>query len=726
MKSRRLGNGLRQLKQNLHRGRNRSPSLTGCSTGKKRDNQEMEEEIKKVNLLAGRKRDEYKAIHERFQNYKNDVELLKSELDKAASDLTQLRATNKNYSAAIEEKRQQVEMAEQRLKSTQQKLEKAKEHTSKVEKTATQREEEAEEENKRLASIEREIEGLKEKSFRQNQELFQLKKEESNLIAEISGARSTLKTLTDKINSLDAEALRQQELVYSADFQIQQMERKVARAKGERSDEEKKILQARIDELTQERDEIQAQEKKLREQSKKLREEVKAVNREQEQLDQKIKDIEGKTEELMLENKSAGATLKSVSKEKEDAMVEHDLLKLEVRKLRSALSERSDEVYSLENRMTQLQLSKEERKKDIESHQRMQKGNLKLLEEERHKLAMDVQNRGSQVQKLRNKYKTVCDRIRGADDDDGGQPRSQAHFVIQQAQKREELQREGDELDASIKQCEREIKALVTTLKHLSIRNSEFRTSFHKADEDNSKTQTLQSLEQQTKDSTDLLFKKKRELQRVTAEVDEEKQRQRTLKDQQEQTNNRIETLQKKRSEASKDQENQLNRLTEKQEQLEEVKSNFRDHVGVEEQDLYGACEKNIEAAAVKAATQNVLYTLKQLAGLNKFPQLSKAVQEKAKARQLSLPARPPRPKGVEGQSSSHAASAVMPPGTGGDTTGESGGGSLQSRSQRDSSRTGSYWGGQKTTSRPATGSSQQSTPSQSSAVQVKTFDFGL
>ena len=64
-------------------------------------------------------------------------------------------------------------------------------------------------------------------------------------IAEISGAQASAKNLNHKIHTLDQESLRQQELVYNAEFQIQQMERKVARAGGERSDEEKIALNAR-------------------------------------------------------------------------------------------------------------------------------------------------------------------------------------------------------------------------------------------------------------------------------------------------------------------------------------------------------------------------------------------------------------------------------------------------------------------------------------------------
>lgn len=58
-----------------------------------------------------------------------------------------------------------------------------------------------------------------------------------------------MKNLQTKVHALDQEQTRQQELIYSAEFQIQQMERKVARGMGERTDEEKSLLNAKIREL---------------------------------------------------------------------------------------------------------------------------------------------------------------------------------------------------------------------------------------------------------------------------------------------------------------------------------------------------------------------------------------------------------------------------------------------------------------------------------------------
>ena len=50
--------------------------------------------------------------------------------------------------------------------------------------------------------------------------------------------------------------------------------------------------------------------------------------------------------------------------------------------------------------------------------------------------------------------------------------------MIKAAQEREELQRQGDELDQQIQKAEREIRALEKTLSHLFAKNAGYKRSF--------------------------------------------------------------------------------------------------------------------------------------------------------------------------------------------------------------------------------------------------------
>lgn len=50
--------------------------------------------------------------------------------------------------------------------------------------------------------------------FKAQNELYQLKTEQRNLEAEISGCENTLKNLESKINKLDHDSLKQAEIVY--------------------------------------------------------------------------------------------------------------------------------------------------------------------------------------------------------------------------------------------------------------------------------------------------------------------------------------------------------------------------------------------------------------------------------------------------------------------------------------------------------------------------------
>ena len=136
-----------------------------------------------------------------------EVELLKIELSKAASDAAQKRVENQHELARVEAAKEKLEHVRKRYQAVKRRLAVERGEMSSKELVAKGAEEK-----------------LKEQMFKQSQELFQLRQEEANLIAEISGAQAATKNLSGKVGKLDAQSLRQQELIYNAEFQIQQLE----------------------------------------------------------------------------------------------------------------------------------------------------------------------------------------------------------------------------------------------------------------------------------------------------------------------------------------------------------------------------------------------------------------------------------------------------------------------------------------------------------------------
>jgi chromosome segregation ATPase len=143
---------------------------------------------------------------------------------------------------------------------------------------------------------------------------------------------------------------------------------------------------------------------------------------------------------------------------------------------------------------------------------------LKALQEDRHRVTLELRQRQANVERLKSRFEAT-------NSDNNDEKHSQAYYVIKAAQKKEELQRRGDQLDQDIRKCEREIRALQTTLDHLNARNVAFRESFQKIDIKGDDAEILKQLEERIKLTKDQLFRKKKDLQRLVTDFDEDARR---------------------------------------------------------------------------------------------------------------------------------------------------------------------------------------------------------
>merc|ERR1719217_1823146 len=439
-------------------------------------------------------------------------------------------------------------------------------------------------ENEEVAE-QRKLQTLKEKMFKASQELFDLRQIEASTIAEISGSQSQVKNLRHKIRALDKESVKQAELIYNAEYEIQLMERKLSVVKGERSDAEKKQLNAQIEKCKEELKEAKDQEKFLVNQTRKVNNEYTRSRRREEEAERDKVKLREKINTVEMESNAVELDLKQYTEEEQEAMVSNDVMRLEIKRLRDQLSERADKVFTLENRKQQLKLSMAERKKEIAVHSDVQAVQLRLAEEEVHKVKMEVNGRKAQINMLAAKYEKVV-KSSSVRSEEGGEPKSQAYYMIQAAQKREELQRQGDELDQEIRRREREMRALEATLRHVNVRNTKYRTSFQKANMKSGEAEDMKQLEEQAKLAADALFRRKKELQRLATDFEEDDRRLRQV-------------------------EGQCTRLEERNGHLAEAKQQMEEET---------VQEKHFRAEGLRDATKSVLRTLGDLA--KAYPEL--------------------------------------------------------------------------------------------------------
>jgi len=604
------------------------------------ENNTVEQRSEVLSRLLSRRREEMMGMTTRISDFRDEMESLKNELTSAAEALVAKRSGNANKVKDLEERRVMLERQRHKYQLTKQQVEDEKQVTRTSEQSAKQAEDALEDAEKVFNKHLLRVKELKEQLLKEAQTVFEVKKKESQMRSSIHGNKAASKNLENKLAQLDKEAARQQELLYNAEFQIQQIERKISRGMGERSDEEKRALRQAIEDLEVKVDAVKEKRKMLQGQVRKLHNElVNTKNRKEAQIVRKG-ELQERQSELALENRMLEDEIKQDTKVKEDQAVQNDLLRLDVRRLRDLLAAKADAVFSLENRRQQLTLSMEERKEEISVHRDMLKAELRVLEEEKHGVTMDLREKEHNVEKLRARFS--AQNTQSAD----AEQHSQAYYVIQAAQKREELQRHGDELDHDIRRCEREIRALQTTLDHLNARNVAYRASFMKVDMKGTDVEVLKQMQERTKMAKDMLFRRKKELQRLMTDFEEDSRRLEQMKAQTVRVIKQKEHLESAMSQVEEELLTQDALGGELTERLARVTAKHR----AEEAELAGVgvhmlaegtlVEKASRADVVKDVVQNVLYTLGQLS--LEFPEVSDDLNSRMAEVGLRMPSKPP------------------------------------------------------------------------------------
>ncbi|XP_071508551.1 coiled-coil domain-containing protein 39-like [Diadema antillarum] len=476
------------------------------------NNQEQTKKIQGTDRLAARLRLDYQDNENQRIQFADEMETLKFTVERTATDLESMRRQVNELKKEVENRKDRVENAKRHRGDLMSKLKAATDASLSAEELAAAMDQMLEDEETTLHILEQELKRLRDLQYKKSQELYEAKTAEKNTSAEIQGARAASRNLSSRINKLDHDSLKQQEIIYNQDFTVQQLERKIARLEGERSTEEMDALNARIKELTESLEERNTTHGLLSTQLKRLQDDIRRVKRDLDKSGAEKADLTSKIEELNLHNDSSNRELRRIVKDKQDQMVEENILKLELKRLRDILNSRADEVLTLEKRRLQLETAMKERRKEITIHKEMLRAQIKSSDEERGTVGAELQDRIAKIDKLRKRYEILMVTMAPPE---GEEDRSQAYYVIRAAQEKESLQRTGDELDAKIRKAEKEIKALENTLRLMNGRNEQYRKSFNRVTETSEEFEEKQRLEEQLRAAMDKYKYKRRQIREL-------------------------------------------------------------------------------------------------------------------------------------------------------------------------------------------------------------------
>ncbi|XP_039930117.1 coiled-coil domain-containing protein 39 [Hirundo rustica] len=480
------------------------------------NNMEYEKKIFTAEREANSLRKEFQTQDARRAQLQDELQALKSIVNRTSSDLESLRTEITILKKEIQEKQARLKFLNEKNASLSYKLKLVIDETLSAEEKALRLEEILKEEEKSVEEKENEMRQLKDLFFKKSQELKVQSDKEKIVLAEIEGGQKSLKNLKSRLRRLDTDLLKQQELIYNQDFYIQQIQRRLSRLEGEVNSDEKEVLEGKVAELKKTLEEKKKAYDVLQSLYRKLQNDIQITKRTIDKTREETSGLIVKIEELTLFNERSLQELRKAKHIKQEMMVEDNLLKLELKRLRNALCNKAEKVLTLEKQQLELKKVITERSEEIRIQKAMLDSQIRLLDQERHRMSAEFQDRLWKIEKLKRRYEIFTLSMMPPE---GEEMKSQAYYVIKAAQEKEALRQEGDDLDAKICKAQKEITAMENSLCVLKNWNRNYKNSFKAVAETSEELEEKLKLEQNKRDADEKYRKKQRQIKELQENV---------------------------------------------------------------------------------------------------------------------------------------------------------------------------------------------------------------
>lgn len=212
---------------------------------KQDDNRDTEFFIQELNITSSELRNRLLKLEDSVGLKSSELLALRKTVQSESTKLNNMRNQNRQMLSDEKDKENLLKSTTDELRMMREKYEKFKNNNSNAQERLKQIEEMLEMENKNMKTIQDETARLGSTLYRSEQQLKKLQEAERNLMLESQALESGITRARASCKSLEKELLRQTEILYNVDYNIQHAEMRLANMKGTVDEEETKRLENR-------------------------------------------------------------------------------------------------------------------------------------------------------------------------------------------------------------------------------------------------------------------------------------------------------------------------------------------------------------------------------------------------------------------------------------------------------------------------------------------------
>ncbi len=416
---------------------------------------------------------------------------------------------------ACKEKQRQVDKAKKLLADDLAHLQSSEHHLHELSEAHAKRE-------SQLQEAQNSLEADKEQLFVVSKTFHDKKQSKCRTDVEYEGALKQSKHLREKESALQEKISKQREMIYTTSLRFQQLERKIVRLKGVRSDDENKKLKATIESLKIELIEREREHVSLIAETKEN--ECKMQRTLIEMNDHCLKAEEAQHLRVIREAEADGseASWRETRNTMELLQVELDELRLQIARRRRLLFLSTAEADEIVQRKDDIFRDLLDQHASLHDEHRSLIVRLAVLQQDAHTAVMDSAHRKQRLDHLRSRYDVLQSKSPYGKDIEIGEQIDHLAIIDKQ---RDELGREHDRLCKLIDEAKGDVEAMQNVLHDTERSNSELRAKVMNVSSDKEGSKNAWK-------ETDALLEKLREQNGVLARLrDREEELKRAIDD---------------------------------------------------------------------------------------------------------------------------------------------------------------------------------------------------